>query len=87
MANVNHSLSHTKAMFNTIGSSRGNFLNYSVAYDRNNRKPLYYESYPGSIVDSFRFQYTIEKTRSYGYRHLGFILDRGYFSRENIHFH
>lgn len=59
-------------------------INYSIAYDRNNREPLYYESYPGSIVDISQLQYTIEKTRSYGYRHLGFILDRGYFSRENI---
>lgn len=59
-------------------------INYSIAYDRTNREPLFYESYPGSIVDISQLQYTIEKVQSYGYRHLGFILDRGYFSRENI---
>lgn len=26
-------------------------FNYSIAYDRNNREPLFYEMYPGSIVD------------------------------------
>ncbi len=33
----------------------------SVAYDRNNAKPLYYEDYPGSIVDVSQLQYTLEK--------------------------
>lgn len=61
-------------------------INYSIAYDRNNREPLFYESYPGSIVDISQLQYTIERAKGYGYRHLGFILDRGYFSRENIRY-
>ena len=26
-------------------------INYSIAYDMTNEKPLLYESYPGSIVD------------------------------------
>ena len=59
-------------------------INYSIAYDRNNREPLFYESYPGSIVDISQLQYTLEKVKSYGYRRVGFILDRGYFSKENI---
>ena len=25
-------------------------FNYSIAYDRNNREPLFYEAYPGSIT-------------------------------------
>lgn len=61
-------------------------FNYSVAYDRNNREPLFYESYPGSIVDVSQLQYTLEKTAAYGYRHVGFVLDRGYFSKGNIHY-
>ena len=61
-------------------------FNYSIAYDRNNREPLFYESYPGSIVDISQLQYTLEKARGYGYRRVGFILDRGYFSKENIRF-
>jgi transposase len=61
-------------------------FNYAIAYDRNNREPLFYESYPGSIVDVSQLQHTLKKTRSYGYEHVGFILDRGYFCKENISF-
>lgn len=61
-------------------------LNYSIAYDRNNREPLFYEMYPGSIVDVSQLQYMLEKTAGYGYRRVGFILDRGYFSKENIRY-
>lgn len=61
-------------------------LNYSIAYDRNNREPLFYEMYPGSIVDVSQLQYMLEKAEGYGYRRVGFILDRGYFSKENIRY-
>lgn len=61
-------------------------FNYSIAYDRNNREPLFYEAYPGSIVDISQLQYTLKKAKSYGYEHVGFILDRGYFCKENIGF-
>jgi transposase len=61
-------------------------LNYSIAYDKNNREPLFYEMYPGSIVDVSQLQYMLEKVAGYGYRHVGFILDRGYFAKENIRY-
>ena len=61
-------------------------FNYSIAYDRYNREPLFYESYPGSIVDVSQLQYTLKKAKGYGYEHVGFILDRGYFCKENINF-
>lgn len=61
-------------------------FNYAIAYDRDNREPLFYEDYPGSIVDISQLQYTLEKAKDYGYRNVGFILDRGYFSKENIRF-
>ena len=59
-------------------------FNYAVAYDHNNREPLFYEEYPGSIVDVSQLQFMLEKAAGYGYRKAGFILDRGYFSKENI---
>ena len=59
-------------------------FNYAIAYDRNNREPLFYENYPGSIVDVSQLQYTLKKAKSYGYEHVGFILDRGYFSVKKI---
>ncbi len=61
-------------------------FNYAIAYDRNNREPLFYETYPGSIVDISQLQYTLRKAKGYGYEHVGFILDRGYFCKENIRF-
>jgi len=61
-------------------------INYSIAFDRDNKEPLFYEAYPGSIVDISQLQFMLEKAGSYGYKHIGFILDRGYFSKENIHF-
>lgn len=61
-------------------------FNYAIAYDTNNREPLFYEEYPGSIVDVSQLQYMLEKAKAYGYKKVGFILDRGYFSRANIQF-
>lgn len=61
-------------------------INYSVAYDCNNREPLFYELYPGSIVDVSQLQCMLNKAVAYGYKDAGFILDRGYFSRENIRY-
>lgn len=61
-------------------------FNFSIAYDRNNREPLFYEEYLGSIADVSQLQHMLEKALGYGYKKVGFILDRGYFSKENIHF-
>lgn len=61
-------------------------FNYSVAYDINNKEPLFYEIYPGSIVDVSQLQCMLEKAQSYGYKKIGFVLDRGYFSKKNIQY-
>ena len=61
-------------------------INYSIAYDRTNRVPLFYEDYPGSVVDISQLQCMLEKAKSLGYRKCGFILDRGYFSKGNINY-
>ena len=66
--------------------SRLPVFNYSLGHDLMRREPLFYEEYPGSIVDVSQLQYMLEKAHGYGYRDVGFILDRGYFSRENIGF-
>lgn len=61
-------------------------INYSVAYDMNNQQPLLYESYPGSIIDVSQLQCVLEKIQGYGYKNIGFILDRGYFSKDNLNY-
>jgi len=48
------------------------------------KEPLFYEKYPGSINDISQLEYTLDKAYGYDYRHIGFILDRGYFSKPNI---
>lgn len=59
-------------------------VNYAIAYDTENREPLFYDEYPGSINDSSQLKYMVEKTQAYGYKRIGFILDRGYFSKANL---
>lgn len=61
-------------------------FNFSIAYDKKNRLPLFYEVYPGSINDMSQLQRMLEKANAYGYKNAGFILDRGYFSEANIRF-
>lgn len=59
-------------------------FNYSVACDSANREPLFYELYPGSLNDVSQLICMIDKAHGYGYRNIGFILDRGYFSKKNL---
>ncbi|MBP3896662.1 MAG: transposase [Mogibacterium sp.] len=61
-------------------------FNIAIAFDKTNRIPLFYEEYPGSITDVSQFVYMVDKVKDYGYRNVGFILDRGYFSKENIQY-
>jgi len=61
-------------------------FNYALAYDTNNREPLFYETYPGSINDVSQLQFMIDRAKGYGYKKIGFILDRGYFSKGNIEY-
>ena len=59
-------------------------FNYAIAYDTHNKEPLFYEKYPGSINDVSQLQIMTDKASGFGYKNIGFILDRGYFSRSNI---
>lgn len=59
-------------------------FNLALAFDKTNRVPLFYEEYPGSITDVSQFEYMVDKVKEYNYKSVGFILDRGYFSKANI---
>ena len=61
-------------------------FNYSIAYDTKNKEPLFYEAYPGSVNDVSQLHYMLGKAKGYGYKKIGFILDRGYFSKSNIEY-
>ena len=60
-------------------------FNYAIAYDTHNSEPLFYEKYPGSINDISQLEFMLDKAYGYGYRKIGFILDRGYFSKQNLY--
>ncbi|MDI9469566.1 MAG: transposase [Bacillota bacterium] len=61
-------------------------FNLSLVFDKTNRIPLFYEEYPGSISDVSQLAFLVDKGIEYGYEKIGFILDRGYFSRANIQY-
>ncbi len=61
-------------------------FNVALAFDKTNRVPLFYEEYPGSISDVSQFTLMVDKVIEYRYEKIGFILDRGYFSKENIQY-
>ncbi len=61
-------------------------FNLSIAFDKTNRTPLFYEEYPGSINDVSQLRYLVDKVKDYNYKNVGFILDRGYFSANNLHY-
>jgi len=78
------------ADFGEFGHAKDNSeleqINISYAVDQEDATPLFYELYPGSIIDNSQCSWMVEKARSYGYSHVGFILDRGYFSKKNIRY-
>ena len=59
-------------------------FNVAVVYDKTNQIPLLYETYGGSIPDISQFEFVVDKVSDYGYKNIGFLLDRGYFSKKNI---
>ena len=61
-------------------------FNVSLVFDKTNRVPLLYEEYPGSINDISQLTFMVDKVTEYGYKKIGFILDRGYFGKENIRY-
>lgn len=61
-------------------------FNYSIDYNTDNREPLFYEQCPGSVVDISQLQFMLEKAVGYGYKKVGFILDKGCFSKGNIRY-
>ena len=59
-------------------------FNIGLAMDQSNRVPLFYELYPGSVNDVSQLRFVVDEAAAYGYRNIGFIIDRGYFSKANI---
>lgn len=58
----------------------------ALAFDQTNQVPLLVEIYPGSLNDVRQLKYLIDKLETYKYKSIAIIIDRGYFSRENIEY-
>ena len=59
-------------------------INLSIAFDEDNKIPLFYELYSGSIPDISCIDTMMHKANGYGFKDACFIYDRGYFSKNNI---
>ncbi|MDO4673052.1 MAG: transposase [Porphyromonadaceae bacterium] len=57
-------------------------VNISLAATHKDNMPLFYDLYSGSYNDMSEFHYMIRMASDFGYKNLGFILDRGYFTQE-----
>lgn len=61
-------------------------VNISYAVNHADATPLFYDMYPGSIIDNAQCTYMVEQAKEYGYKKVGLVLDRGYFSIKNIEY-
>ena len=61
-------------------------FNVALAFDQTHQIPLFYEEYPGSINDISQLTFMVDKVIEYKYKKVGFILDRGYFGKDNIRY-
>lgn len=61
-------------------------VNISYAVNHKDATPLFYEMYPGSIIDNTQCTHMVDRAKEYGYKNVGLILDRGYFSIKNIRY-
>ena len=59
-------------------------LNLSMIVDKERGIPVMYDVYPGSIVDVSTLKNTVSKIESFGVKEYTLILDRGFFSEDNI---
>jgi transposase len=57
-------------------------VNLAYVTAQKNGRPLYYELYPGRISDSSEVRYMMKAVNGYGYKNIGFIFDRGYYSEK-----
>ena len=59
-------------------------FNIAIATSLRGSIPLFYETYGGSIPDVSQLEHFIGKLKSYGYKKVKLVLDRGYFSAKNF---
>lgn len=59
-------------------------VNLAVAISQSDDTPLYYDLFPGSIIDLTECEQLIDQLHIFGYQNIGLLFDRGYFSEPNV---
>jgi transposase len=59
-------------------------VNLGLVVDKKKGIPLMYDLYPGSIVDVLTLVNTLKRVRAHGIHDYTLVLDRGFFSRNNV---
>ena len=59
-------------------------LNMGVTFCQENSLPIYYNLYPGSIVDVTTLKNCIKYLKAFNLNDVLFVLDRGFFSKANV---
>ncbi len=59
-------------------------LNIGITFCQNNSLPVYYNIYPGSIVDVTTLKNCLNYLKVYDLKDIQFVLDRGFFSKANV---
>lgn len=61
-------------------------INLGMYYGEESMLPLYYRIYPGSITDKAHLKYMAEDTGLLNGRKIKFVMDRGFYSAENLRY-
>lgn len=61
-------------------------INLGMYYGEESRLPLYYRIYPGSIPDKSHLKYMVEDNDVICCKKARFVMDRGFYSQENLSF-
>ena len=59
-------------------------VNLAVAMKQSDNTPLLYDLFPGSIIDLTECEQLVDQMHTYGYRNVGLLFDRGYFTSDNV---
>jgi transposase len=59
-------------------------INFAMYYGQQSMLPLYYCVYPGSVPDKTHLEYMIRDNELIGCKRTKFVLDRGFFSADNL---
>ncbi len=61
-------------------------INMGMYYGEDSKLPLYYRIYPGSITDKTHLKYMVEDNTFIGSGKLRYVMDRGFYSADNLRF-